>query len=104
MENDAEKGEIIEKKRRDDDEQCDWASKIKLVYKGIRAKEFRFTGNLIAINTSMILANFTPHTEMREEVIYSSNLKIHGGAGEIFQQNIKYVYQFRRNPSIHQRM
>lgn len=89
MEDEAEKEEILEQQRQDDGEQCDRVPKINLVYKGIRVKEFRFTGNLTGANTSMIVANFTAHIETRKEVIYSFKLEIYSGAGEIFQQNIK---------------
>ena len=41
------------------------------------------TGNLNNPNTNMIMANITPHIEMRIKVIYSLKSVIHRGAGEI---------------------
>ena len=49
-----------------------------------RVKEFRVTGNLNKSNTKMIMANITPHIEMRTKVIYSFKSEIHRGAGENF--------------------
>ena len=46
-------------------------------------KEVRVTGNLNKSNTKMIMANITPHIEMRTKVIYSFKSEIHRGAGEI---------------------
>ena len=46
-------------------------------------KEFRVTGNLNNSNTKMIMANITPHIEMRVKVIYSFKSVIYRGAGEI---------------------
>ena len=48
-----------------DDELYDIVTEIKLVYERNRVKEFRVTGNLNNSNTKMIMANITPHTEMR---------------------------------------
>ena len=56
--------------QQDDNEQYDTVAKIKLVYEGKRVKEFRVTGNLNKSNTKMIMANITPHIEMRTKVIY----------------------------------
>ena len=56
--------------QQDDDEQYDKVAKIKLVCEGKRVKEFRVTGNLNKSNTKMIMANITPHIEMRAKVIY----------------------------------
>ena len=53
------------------DEQYNTVAKIKLVYLGKLAKEFRVTGNLNIPNTKMILDNITPHIEMRVKVICS---------------------------------
>ena len=58
-------------------------AKIKLAYKGKHAKEFRVTGNLNNSNTKMIMANITPHNEMREKLIYSFQSLIYRGVGEI---------------------
>ena len=69
--------------QQDDNEQCDTVAKIKLVYEGKRVKEFRVTGNLNKSNTKMIMANITPHIEMRTKVIYSFKSEIHRGAGQI---------------------
>ena len=69
--------------QQDDDEQYDKVAKIKLMYKGKRAKEFRVTGNLNKANTKMIMANITPHIEMRTKVIYSFKSEIHRGGGVI---------------------
>ena len=46
-------------------------------------KELRVTGNLNTSNTKMIMANITPHNEMRIKVIYSFKSEIHRGAGEV---------------------
>ena len=67
----------------DDDERYDTVPKIKLVYEGRRVKGFRVTGNLNNPNTNMIMANITPHIEMRVNAIYSFKSVIHRGAGEI---------------------
>ena len=71
-----------EQQQDDDDEQCDIVTKIKLAFEG-RVKEFRVTGNLNRSNTKMIMANITPHIEMRVKVIYSFKSVIYRGAGEI---------------------
>ena len=62
-------------------------AKIKLVYEGKRVKEFRVTGNLNNSNKGMIMANITPHIEMRTRVIYSFKSEIHQGASEIKDYN-----------------
>ena len=67
----------------DDDERYDTVTKIKLVYKGKRMKEFRVTGNLNRSNTRMIMDNITPHIEMRIKVIYSFKSVIYRGVSEI---------------------
>ena len=69
--------------QQDDNEQYDTVAKLKLVYEGKRVKEFRVTGNLNKFNPKMIMANITPHIEMRTNVIYSFKSEIHRGAGEI---------------------
>ena len=51
--------------QKDDDELYDIVTEIKLVYERNRVKEFRVTGNLNNSNTKMIMANITPHIEMR---------------------------------------
>ena len=73
--------------QQDDDERYDIVAKIKLVYEGKRVKEFRVTGNLNNPNTKMIMANITPHIEMKTKVIYSFKSEIHRGAGEIMDYN-----------------
>ena len=50
---------------------------------GKRLKEFRVTGNLNNDNTKMIMANITPHIEMRVKVIYSFKSVICQGGGKI---------------------
>ena len=67
----------------DDDERYDTVTKIKLASEGRRVKEFRVTGNLNKSNTKMIMANITPHIEMRVKVIYSFKSVIYQGNGEI---------------------
>ena len=69
--------------QQDDDEQYDTVAKIKLVYQGKYVKGFRVTGNLNNSNTKMIMANITPHIDMRVKVIYSFKSVIYEGAGEI---------------------
>ena len=69
--------------QQDDDERYDTVAKIKLVSEGRRVKGFRVTGNLNNPNTKMIMANITPHIELRVNVIYSFKLVIYQGAGEI---------------------
>ena len=51
--------------QQDDDERYDIFAEIKLVYERNRVKEFRVTGNLNNSNTKMIMANITPHIEVR---------------------------------------
>ena len=46
-------------------------------------KEIRVSGNLNNSNTKMIMANITPHIEMRVKVIYSFKSVIYRGGGEI---------------------
>ena len=58
-------------------------TKIKMVQEQKRVKEFRVTRNLNKFNTKMIMANITPHIELRTKVIYSFQLEINRGAGEI---------------------
>ena len=69
--------------QQDDDERYDTVAKIKLVYEGKRVKEFRVTGNLNNPNTRMIMANITPHIEMRTKVIYSFKSEVHRGVADI---------------------
>ena len=78
-----EEEEAKEQQHDDNDEQYDTVAKIKLVYEGKRVKEFRVTEDLNKSNIKMIMANITPHTEMRAKVIYSFKSEIHQGAGEI---------------------
>ena len=56
---------------KDDDGRYDTVVKTKSVREGKRVTEFRVTGNLNNANTRMIMANITPHIEMRVKVIYS---------------------------------
>ena len=77
----------VKEEQQDDDERYDIAAKINLVYEGKRVKEFRVTGNLSNPNTKMIMANIAPHIEMRRKVIYSFKSEIHGGDGEIKDDN-----------------
>ena len=58
------------KEQQQDDEQYDTVPKIKLVYERKRSRKFRVTGNLNGSNTKMIMANLTPHIEMRTKLIY----------------------------------
>ena len=53
------------------------------MYEGKRVKEFRVTGNLNNPNTRMIMANITPHIEMRTKVIYSFKSEVHRGVADI---------------------
>ena len=46
-------------------------------------KAFRVTGNLSNSNTKMIMANITPHIEMRGKVIYSFKPVICRSAGKM---------------------
>ena len=69
--------------QQDDDEQYDTVPKRKLVYEAKRVKKFRVTGNLNKSNTKIIMANITPHIEIKTKVIYSFKSEIHQGAGEI---------------------
>ena len=72
-----------QEQQQDDDERYDTVTKIKLAFEGRRVKEFRMTGNLNRSNTKMIMANITPHIEMRVKVIYSFRSVIYRGNGEI---------------------
>ena len=65
-----EEEETKEQQQDDNDEQYDAVAKIKLVYEGKRVKEFRVTEDLNKSNIKMIMANITPHIEMRAKVIY----------------------------------
>ena len=65
--------------QQDDEDRYDIVAKLKLVYEGKRVKEFRVTGNLNNPNTKTIMANITPHSEMRTKVIYSFKSEIHRG-------------------------
>ena len=53
------------------------------MYEGKHIKQFRVTENLNGPNTKMIMANITPHIEMRTKVIYSFKSEIHRGGGVI---------------------
>ena len=66
-----------EQQQDDDDERYDTVAKIKLVYEWKRVKEFRLIGNLNNPNTKIIMANITPHIEMRTKAIYSFKSEIH---------------------------
>ena len=46
-------------------------------------KEFRVTRNLNKPNTKMIMANITPHIEIRKKAIFSFESEIYRGAAEI---------------------
>ena len=46
-------------------------------------KEFRLTGNLNNSKTKIIIANITPHIEMRVKVIYSFKSVIYRSVGKI---------------------
>ena len=72
-----------QEQQQDDDERYDTVTKIKLAFEGRRVKEFRMTGNLNRSNTKMIMANITPHIEMRVKAIYSFKSVIYRGNGEI---------------------
>ena len=50
---------------------------------GKRVKEFRVNENLNSSNTRVIMANITPHIEMRVKVIYSFKSAIYWGGGKI---------------------
>ena len=53
------------------------------MYEGKRVKEFSVTGNLNNSNTKMIMANITPHTEIRVKVIYLFKSAIYWGGCKI---------------------
>ena len=72
-----------EHQQQDDDEQYDTVAKIKLAFEGRRVIGFRMTGNLNNPNTKMIMANVTPHIEMKVTVIYSFKSVIYRVCGEI---------------------
>ena len=82
-----EKEEATEQQQQYDNEKCDIVSKIKLVYKEIHIKEFRVTGNLNGINTSIIMINRTPDIATRTKVINSFKSEIHRISGE----NLDYI-------------
>ena len=65
------------KEQQQDDEQYDTVPKIKLVHEGKRVKVLNKS------YTKMVMANITPHIEMRAKVINSFKLEIHRGGGEI---------------------
>ena len=72
-----------EQQQQDDDERYDTVAKIKSVRKEKRVKEFRVTGNLNNSNTRMIMANITPHIEMRVKVISSFKSVVYRGGSKI---------------------
>ena len=72
-----------EEQQQDDDERYDTVTKIKLAIERRRVKGFRVTENLNRSNTKMILANITPHIEMRVKVVYSFKSLIYRGGGKI---------------------
>ena len=82
-----QQGPAVKEQQQDDDERYDIAAKIKLVDEGKRLKEFRVAGSLNNSNTKIIMANITPHIEMRTKVIYSFKSEIHRGPGEIKDYN-----------------
>ena len=96
-----------EQQQDDDDERYDTVAKIKLAYEGRRVKGFRVTGNLNNPNTKMIMANITPHIEMRVKVIYSFKSEVHRGVGDIvpYSKRLKFttrhVYKFGGDSNIH---
>ena len=53
------------------------------MYEGKHIKEFRVIENLNGPNTKMIMANITPHIELKTKVIYSFKSEIHRGDGVI---------------------
>ena len=67
----------------EEEERYDTVTKIKLVRKERRVKEFRVTANLNRHNTKMIMAYITSHIAMRVKVMYSFNSVIYRGNGEI---------------------
>ena len=76
--------EEAKEQQQDHDEQHDAVPKMKLVYEAIDIKKFRLTGKLNGFNIRMIMADLTPHIEMRVKVIiYSFKSVIHSDAGEI---------------------
>ena len=82
-----EEEEEAKEQQQDDDERYDTVAKIKLAYEGKRVEEFRVTGDLNNPNTKMIMANITPHTEMRVKIIYSFKSEVHRGVGDIVPYN-----------------
>ena len=66
-----EQQQVPAAKEQRDDEWYDTVVKRKFVNDGNCVKEFRVTANLSNSNTRMIMANITPHIEMRVKVIYS---------------------------------
>ena len=73
--------EEAKEQQQEDDERYDTVAKIKLVHHGKRVKIFRVTRNLNRPKTKMIMANITPHIEMRVKVIYSLESVIYRGGG-----------------------
>ena len=69
--------------QKDGNERYDTVAKLKLVREGKRVKEFRVNENLNSFNTRVIMANITPHTEMRVKVIFSFKSAIYWGGGKI---------------------
>ena len=69
--------------QKDGNERYDTVAKLKLVREGKRVKEFRVNENLNSSNTRVIMANITPHTEMRVKVIFSFKSAIYWGGGKI---------------------
>ena len=64
-------------------------------------KVFRVTRNLNKSNAKMIMANITPHIDMRAKVVCSFKSEIHRGDGEIVDRGFttRCVYK-EENSSI----
>ena len=72
-----------EEQQQDDDERSDTVTKIKLAFERRRVKEFKVKRNLNRSKTKMIMANITPHIEIRVKFIYSFKSVIYRSGGKI---------------------
>ena len=54
-----------------------------MAFEGRLVKEFKVTGNLNRSNAKIIIANITPHIEIKVKLIYSFKSVIYQGGGKI---------------------
>ena len=71
MEDEAEKEETKKQQQlQEDEKQYDTFPIMKLVYQGIRAKEFRVISSLNGVLTRVVMRKLTSHVNTRTSLIY----------------------------------